>query len=155
MKAFVLFLGTVLIVGCGSGTKVQKSPEVPDRQATDAGEKSGAVGDSKADAPTSKEAKRQALLAKIEKAQNAECERMCPRVTGCALEDAKKHLDSEKIKEEKLVEKMPVLEKKCVDECKKNPLSLRQLRVYVKCNNDAESSCDEFLKCMEESQPQS
>jgi hypothetical protein len=91
----------------------------------------------------------------IEKRRDTACETLGPRITACALEDAKAQLAAGKVKQKDYdATTAPEVLRKNTDEfikaCKhpKSPYSSRQIRVLEVCPS-AESQCDPMLACLE------
>jgi hypothetical protein len=84
--------------------------------------------------------------------RDAACEALGPKITQCAVADAKQAARDGKITQKKLSEitEPPILAKnteKFVEKCEVQ-MSSRQVRVLEVCNH-AESECDPLLACLE------
>jgi hypothetical protein len=89
----------------------------------------------------------------IERRSDAACETLGPRLTQCAVEDAKKDLAGGKVKQQQFDQdtKPAVLEKntaKFIEKCKAAQYSSRQVRVLEVCQKE-ESQCEPLLSCLE------
>ena len=89
----------------------------------------------------------------IEKRRDAACETLGPRMTSCAVEDAKRDLAAGKIKEDQFKkDTAPEVLKKNTDEffknCHASDFSSRQVRVLEVCQHE-ESECEPLLACLD------
>jgi hypothetical protein len=91
----------------------------------------------------------------IEKRRDAACETLGPRITTCAVEDAKQAKEAGQITQAQYddITKREVLAKNTeefVDSCKKpkTPYSSRQIRVLEVCPKE-ESDCDPLMACLD------
>ena len=89
----------------------------------------------------------------IEKRRDAACETLGPRITDCAVEDAKKALAAGKVKKEQFDKDTApdVLKKntsKFIDECTAPQYSSRQVRVLEVCQKE-ETECGPLVACLE------
>src|SRR5262249_52750930 len=81
----------------------------------------------------------------IHKRRNAACEQLGPRLTECAIEDAKKNHDSEALKD---IDKVaPLNTKKFIESCEGSEMSSRQVRVLEVCFHDA-PDCAQLDECL-------
>jgi len=88
----------------------------------------------------------------IHKRRNAACEQLGPRLTECAIEDAKKNHDSEALKD---IDKVaPLNTKKFIEACEGSEMSSRQVRVLEVCYHDA-PDCAQLDECLKNLTPQS
>jgi hypothetical protein len=92
--------------------------------------------------------------AKLREAQDIGCEGMCERTTQCAIEDAKANMSAAELAELKLEETAPRHQEECTAECKASSLSVRQVEVLHSCLRDQDSSCQDFLACLDKLNPQ-
>jgi len=89
----------------------------------------------------------------IEKRRDGACETLGPKITACAVEDAKKELAAGKIKQKDFdANTKPEILKKNTEEfvkaCEKQPYSSRQVRVLEVCQQE-ESQCEPMLACLD------
>jgi hypothetical protein len=89
----------------------------------------------------------------IEKRRDGACETLGPKITSCAVEDAKKDLAAGKIKQKDFdANTAPAILKKNTEEfiktCKKSDFSSRQVRVLEVCQQE-ESQCEPLLSCLD------
>lgn len=89
----------------------------------------------------------------FQRRQTAACDQLGPRLTRCAYESAKRNLTPEQMKKEQVDAKVPDHTAKIVDECHKQQMSSRQLRVYEVCMRE-ESECEPLISCLEYAKPQ-
>lgn len=89
----------------------------------------------------------------IEKRRDAACETLGPRITTCAVEDAKAALDAGKVTQAQFdkdtssgVQKKNTEE--FIDACRKSDYSSRQVRVLEVCQKE-ESECGPLLSCLD------
>ena len=91
----------------------------------------------------------------IDKRRDAACEALGPRITSCAVEDAKAAVAAGKLKQKDFeASTAPDVQRKNTDEfiaaCKrpKTPYSSRQVRVLEVCPRE-ETQCEPMLACLE------
>lgn len=91
----------------------------------------------------------------IEKRRDVACETLGPRITACAVEDAKAQYAAGKVKQKDYeATTSPDVQRKNTDEfikaCKapKTPYSSRQIRVLEVCPRE-ETQCEPLLACLE------
>jgi predicted small lipoprotein YifL len=89
----------------------------------------------------------------IERRRDAACEELGPRLTACAVEDAKRTMSAAELKELDLEKTAPVHTREAIDECKARELSSRQVRVYEVCLRE-ETACEPLATCLDHAQPQ-
>src|SRR4051812_27005708 len=87
----------------------------------------------------------------LERRRDAACDTLGPRVTSCAVEDAKADLAAGKVTKENFdKDTAPAIVKKntekFVDECRGHDYSSRQVRVLEVCQKE-ESECEPLLSC--------
>jgi hypothetical protein len=88
----------------------------------------------------------------IERRRDAACEQLGPKLTACAVEDARASLASGKIDRPQFErDTAPAIQRKNTEEfdkaCKNEPYSSRQVRVLEVCFH-AESRCGPLLDCL-------
>jgi hypothetical protein len=91
----------------------------------------------------------------IERRRDAACEALGPRITTCAVEDARAQLAAGKVKQKDFeASTAPDVQRKNTDEfikaCKspQTPYSSRQVRVLELCPQE-ETQCEPMLACLE------
>ena len=94
------------------------------------------------------------MVSPFHERQNAACEALGPKITQCAIDDAKATLKPDKLAELKLDQTAPINTKKFIDTCETSQMSSRQLRVYEVCFKQ-EADCAPLLACLDNAKPQS
>jgi hypothetical protein len=89
----------------------------------------------------------------LKRRQYAACERIIPRLTECAVADAKANLPPEKLAELDLENTAPIHTRENLKKCKQGELSSRQVRVYEVCDRE-ESECGPLTECLANALPQ-
>ncbi|HEY5947830.1 MAG TPA: hypothetical protein VIV40_20160 [Kofleriaceae bacterium] len=89
----------------------------------------------------------------LEKRRDTACESLGPRITVCAVEDARKELAAGKVKQKDFdANTTPEVQKKNTAEfikaCQKSQYSSRQVRVLEVCQRE-ESQCEPLLACLD------
>ncbi|MGE0551351.1 MAG: hypothetical protein AB7O24_22605 [Kofleriaceae bacterium] len=89
----------------------------------------------------------------LERRRDAGCEQLGPKITECALADAKAALAAGSIKQAQFdQDTAPAVLKKntseFIDQCKTHQLSSRQVRVLEVCFKE-EQECDPLLACLD------
>lgn len=95
----------------------------------------------------------------LERRRDAACETLGPRITQCAVDDAKADYAAGKTSKEQFEKDTAsgVVNKnteKYVDECQHHDYSSRQVRVLEVCQK-AESECEPLLSCLDNLKPES
>jgi hypothetical protein len=85
--------------------------------------------------------------------QDAACEQAGPRLTECAIADAKASMPAEELAKLDLEKTRPVHTREFIKECTAGYMSSRQVRVYEVCLRE-ETECEAFLSCLENAKPQ-
>lgn len=88
----------------------------------------------------------------LERRQFAACERVIPRLTACAVEDARQNLTPEQFEKEQIEETAPVHTREYLKKCKRHALSSRQVRVYEVCDKE-EAECPGLIACLDNLKP--
>ncbi len=98
-------------------------------------------------------ARRAAAIRKLDQRQEAACEGVCPSMTRCLMEDARKNMSAEELaKPPGLAKLLELAKQKCIDDCAGSPRSLRQIKVFESCGQQ-ELSCSKLLDCLDEANP--
>lgn len=89
----------------------------------------------------------------IEKRRDAACETLGPKMTACAVEDAKRDLAAGKVKQKDFeANTSKDVQAKNTEEfvkaCEKTPYSSRQVRVLEVCQRE-ETQCEPLLACLD------
>jgi hypothetical protein len=89
----------------------------------------------------------------LERRRDAACETLGPRITSCAIEDAKADLAAGKTTKEQFDKDTAsgVVKKNTdefIDQCRGHAYSSRQVRVLEVCQKE-ESECDPLLACLD------
>lgn len=138
MRAFLLI---AFLAACGGGAKQQP---VEDDTLPDPGTASpGGSGDPSQD---------EAPQTELQRRQDAACERVIPRLTACAVADAKARMTPEQYKKEQIEETAPVHTREFLRKCKASQLSSRQVRVYEVCDRE-ETECGPLVACLDNLHP--
>jgi hypothetical protein len=88
----------------------------------------------------------------LEKRQAAACEQLGPRLTDCAIADARATMTPEQLAELDVEKTAPLHTRETVKACKAQDMSSRQVRVYEVCMRE-ETACDALTACLENAQP--
>lgn len=89
----------------------------------------------------------------IERRRDAACETLGPKITACALEDAKRELAAGNLKQQDFdASTAPEVQRKNTEEfiktCQSAQYSSRQIRVLEVCQRE-ESECEPLLACLD------
>ena len=89
----------------------------------------------------------------IEKRRDIACETLGPKITSCAVADAKAEMEAGKVSKEQFEKDTAsgVLKKnteKFIEQCQKSPYSSRQVRVLEVCQKE-ETECGPLLSCLD------
>lgn len=88
------------------------------------------------------------MTTEIQRRQAAACESLGPKITACAIEDAKASMTAEAVAKLKLEETAPRHTQEFIEDCIAPVLTSRQVRVYEVCQQ-AETECEPLLACLE------
>src|SRR5262245_38015075 len=116
MTRSLLALGAVLLAGCGSSSSSSGTTGPGNRTTADA-------------------------RTQIEVRRDAACEALGPRLTACAIEEARQTMSPEELAKLDLEKTAPAHTEEFIKECKGQTLSSRQVRVYEVCVAE-ESECE-------------
>ena len=89
----------------------------------------------------------------LQRRQYAACDRVIPRLTACAVEDARRNLTPEQFEEEQIEEAAPIHTREYTKKCKNNYMSSRQVRVYEVCDRE-ETECEPLVACLDNAKPE-
>lgn len=93
------------------------------------------------------------VQSELERRRDAACESLAPRLTDCAIADARATLSPEELAKLDLEKTAPVHTQKFLESCKAQTLSSRQVRVYEVCQRE-ESGCEPLIACLDNASPQ-
>jgi hypothetical protein len=88
----------------------------------------------------------------LEKRQGAACEELGPRLTECAIADARATMPPEELAKLDVENTAPVHTREFVKSCKAQTMSSRQVRVYEVCMKE-ETECAALTACLENASP--
>src|SRR4051794_29613972 len=88
----------------------------------------------------------------LEIRRDAACGQLGPRLTACAVAEARATMTKEELAELDLEKTAPVHTEEFIAECKQRQLSSRQVRVYEVCGAQ-ETECDALLSCLDNANP--
>ena len=88
----------------------------------------------------------------IERRRDAACVALGPRLTECAIADARATMSAEEFAKLDLEKTSPVHTQKFIESCQGQTLSSRQVRVYEVCLKE-ESECEPLIACLDNEQP--
>ena len=89
----------------------------------------------------------------IEKRRDAACEHIQPKLTRCAVADAKATMSPKELADLKPDELLSAHKQKFLKECKGSAMSSRQVRVLEVCDRE-ESECDPLADCLKHLEPE-
>jgi hypothetical protein len=90
----------------------------------------------------------------LEIRRDAACDALAPKLTACAIADARSSLPPEKLAELDPDKLAQAHSEEFLADCKSQSLSSRQVRVYEVCVRE-ESECDALVTCLENVRPAS
>lgn len=93
-----------------------------------------------------------ATRSELDVRRDAACEALGPRVTACAIEDARATMSAEELAKLDLEQTAPAHTEEFVRACKASQLSSRQVRVYEVCMRE-ERECEPLMACLENANP--
>jgi hypothetical protein len=88
----------------------------------------------------------------LERRRDAACETLAPRMTSCAIEDARRTMTPEELAKLDIESTAPIHTREFVKSCKAQTLSSRQVRVYEVCLRE-ETACDPMIACLDNANP--
>lgn len=89
----------------------------------------------------------------IEKRRDTGCEAIQPKLTQCALADAKATMSPKELADLKPDELLATHKQKFLKECKGASMSSRQVRVLEVCDHE-ETECSPLAECLKNLEPQ-
>lgn len=127
-------LVSLLLLGCSNKSSKPADDTLPDdrRGATDDGGASGAT--------------------ELERRRDAACEALAPRMTTCAIDDARATMSAEELAKLDVEKTAPIHTREFAKSCKTQSLSSRQVRVYEVCLRE-ETDCDALIACLDHANP--
>jgi len=84
--------------------------------------------------------------------RDAACETLGPRMTACAIEDARATMSADELAKLDVEHTAPIHTREFVRSCQTQALSSRQVRVYEVCLRE-ETACDALIKCLDNANP--
>jgi hypothetical protein len=135
-----------LLIACGGSKPAQESPGDDDDTLPDPGTAAPGEASPEDDLPPAE--------TELQRRQYAACERLIPRLTECAVADARKNLPPDKLAELDLEHTAPIHTRENLKKCKKGQLSSRQVRVYEVCDRE-ETECGPLTECLANALPKS
>jgi hypothetical protein len=84
--------------------------------------------------------------------QYAACDRVIPRLTACAVADAKAKMSAEEYAKLDVENTAPIHTRENVKKCKNGYMSSRQVRVYEVCDRE-ETACEPLVACLDNATP--
>ncbi|CAN5305467.1 hypothetical protein BH11MYX1_BH11MYX1_10150 [soil metagenome] len=124
MKSLVL----VLMIACGGGQHAEPAPADP--------------------VPVYKDTR-----SPIEKRRDLACEAIQPKLTRCALDDAKATMSPKELADLKPEELLAKHKVEFLKQCEISAMSSRQVRVLEVCDKE-EAACDPLAECLKNLEPQ-
>lgn len=91
-------------------------------------------------------------MTELEKRQAAACEALGPKLTECAVADARATMSAEELAKLDIEATAPVHTREFVKSCKAQTMSSRQVRVYEVCMHE-ETDCAPLTQCLENASP--
>lgn len=88
----------------------------------------------------------------IERRRDAACEALGPRMTACAIADARATMTPEELAKLDVEQVATIHTREFVKDCKAHPMSSRQVRVYEVCMRE-ETACEPLIACLENANP--
>ncbi|KAB2896515.1 MAG: hypothetical protein F9K40_14365 [Kofleriaceae bacterium] len=91
-------------------------------------------------------------MTELQKRQAAACEALGPRLTECAIADARATMTADELAKLDVENTAPIHTREFVKSCKAQTLSSRQVRVYEVCMRE-ETECGPLTACLENASP--
>lgn len=138
MKTLMLLVLSAALAACGN----KSSTPVANAGSAATGTPDGAGGGGAADTRT-----------ELEKRRDAACQTLGPKLTACAVTDARKELEAGRMKQKDFdantsEEVLRKNSEKFVEKCSSAQYSSRQVRVLEVCQHE-ESECEPLLACLD------
>jgi|JI6StandDraft_1071083.scaffolds.fasta_scaffold87203_3 nucleoside 2-deoxyribosyltransferase len=127
MTRCLLLVCAVAVVGCGGKPATTTGP----------GNKTTAADDARS---------------QLEIRRDAACEALGPRLTACAVAEARRTMTADELAKLDLEKTAPVHTDEFIAECQRQTLSSRQVRVYEVCLAE-ETECDPLVACLDNVNP--
>lgn len=89
----------------------------------------------------------------LERRRDAACESLAPRLTECAIADARATMSAEEFAKLDIEKTAPIHTEKFLEACKGQAMSSRQVRVYEVCQRE-ERECEPLIACLDNANPQ-
>lgn len=89
----------------------------------------------------------------LQQRQGAACEQLGPRLTDCAIADARATMTPEQLAELDVEKTAPLHTREMIKQCKEQTMSSRQVRVYEVCMRE-ETECGPLTACLENAKPE-
>ncbi len=135
MRALLLLAAAVCLAACGSkNTTSGDGDTLPDDLRG---------GNGAGDPPD---------MTELAKRQGAACEALGPRLTECAIADARATMPPAELAKLDIENTAPIHTREFVKSCKAQSLSSRQVRVYEVCMRE-ETECGPLTACLENASP--
>lgn len=91
-------------------------------------------------------------MTELQKRQGAACEELGPKLTECAVADARATMSAEELAKLDIENTAKIHTREFVKSCKAQTMSSRQVRVYEVCMRE-ESECGALTACLENASP--
>jgi len=88
----------------------------------------------------------------IERRRDAACEALGPRLTDCAIADARATMSAKELADLDIERTAPIHTREFIKGCKEQALSSRQVRVYEVCLRE-ETECAPLVACLDNAAP--
>jgi hypothetical protein len=88
----------------------------------------------------------------LQRRQYAACDLVIPRLTDCAVADAKANMSAEEYAKLDVEHTAPIHTRENVNKCKRDYMSSRQVRVYEVCDRE-ETECEPLVACLDNAKP--
>lgn len=88
----------------------------------------------------------------LERRRDAACEQLGPRMTDCAIADARRTMTPEELAKLDVEATAPLHTREFVKDCQQQSLSSRQVRVYEVCLRE-ETACEPLIACLDNANP--
>lgn len=88
----------------------------------------------------------------LERRRDVACAALGPRLTECAIADARATMTPEELAKLAIEETAPKHTEEFIDSCQTQSLSSRQVRVYEVCLRE-ETACEPLIACLDNARP--